>query len=367
MIIDESGNILGESPLAALIIGGVASCAVLLATTMAVLCCLGRSRNAHKSHAAVMTKFRKCTKCHQVECKCNSSSAVAESGRTSDTIKSVQVSSNPAYTTSHRDLPQGYYTDLVEDTKDESGNLYTSVQGLDDNNDNFEYMVLDDIEQEISVVTSPKRVSSSAVPPTLAVPAPALLKRVGLEDNDQVSDEDEDGYVTYNPEKPPFGTPGPQASDRDQVYENIVSENIPTPNRRHRHSYVNDVQKLVQEVEVQQQEEDKLEKCDSYCNMENLQAQIDKQELQELDNSFYVNNLDALVQAAKQLEASQATQGCEASSKANQPVDHRLYANDLFLSLDQKLKEEGTFKRQKEEQEDMYVNSIAYSLPSRQH
>jgi len=342
------------NPHTPLMLGGIlASGGVVVLVVFVAVCCLGKADKSEEGATKRKPKYP-------------TSSAAMEAGK-KDTIKSVDVDSNPTYTTtvnSELDLYEDMYPQDQEQAQakiDEE--LYVNMEQNKDSN--FEYLSTQDVEQgliEATTTYSPSKDSRGS----LTARSEVRSKPAKKDDKDAI-DEDEDGYVTYNPDKPLFQPTSslvpprvlPKVDD-GQIYQNTS----PIPSRKRKHCYVNDVDKLVREIEAKaaqekEENEEKEEKRNSYCNVQEWQgtASKEQQELDELDRGLYVNNLDALMEAAKNFKEQDKKKTLKDAPEQRAP-----YVNDLFATLEKVQKEKMPSKEVNPES--LYENSDHFLLSS---
>ena len=362
MIARSFSNPLEGNPHIPLMLGGLlVSGGVALMVVLVAVCCLGQADKSNTTNTEGAPKSKKFRK--QGQCKDPTSLVAMEAAKT-DTIKSVDVDSNPAYNTTVNN-----YQDLYEEMPDQhqeqaktDEELYVSMD-LEKEESNFEYLSPQEFEKALP--SSPSKESHGGSTAKLLEESSQPKEK----DEEDVSDEDEDGYVTYNPEKPMFlpsslTIPHPLPRDVEgQIYENTTSSS-PSSQRKKKHSYVNDVEKLVREIEADTERENEEDRS-SYCNVQEWQGTAnettlskEQQELDELDSGLYVNNLDALVEAAKKFEEKEKRKTQEDAADQRTP-----YMNDLFATL-QKTQEEKMSTTEDVTSESVYENSGNYFLSS---
>ena len=358
----------GETLYGGIIGGAIAVCTILVLAILGIVCCLFQGK-----------KKRSFT---PQERKASTNAAILENEEpgNAETIRSVQFSPNPAYE-SARQTELQYYSELLEEN--EADARYVTIEKENLGSD-FEYLHPEDIETEIQSVSSPKQ----SVPNSPLVDAwkPEQHRSFNKQDDKNNSDEDEEGYITYNPEKTPIDLVSfPQDT---QIYENTIRSG---QSMSERHGYVNDGQ-----VDLEASTDDPLQRSDSYCYVDDLDrlvkhiqavAEDEKQrsdshsyvndleslvkeakcaeEEAELDQSVYVNNLDEIVKAAK---AKQVNKSLEVGSQINgskQDDSQNTYMNEIFDAVQKALHEEKTSSEDNQDlSESLYVNDLPHLYSS---
>lgn len=301
---------------------------------------------------------------------------------------SISVNTNPAYTATKRDEEEeDYYTEVNQEQQQaEIDELYVAI---DENATKYEvdvdlqYVNADELEREvlkrnlaasyqrdgdrslthIPDVKEPTEVENRRNNPNYVNNLDELLRQAeGI-----ASDEDEEGYVPYDPKKRTLLGQGEISSQQENedtcIYENTCLDDKPRSDmtseseaiwEKHKCNYENDLEGLMEKVKKLEAEEKKAKQEGKHAYVNDLARLVDTAEQLEAaekmkhdksatladgggeENSrgnAYVNDLAELVQKAIESEEAQAQRGSEASKERE--LTSSYYVNDLSSFLRQ--------------------------------